>query len=177
MTDNYLGEIRLFPINYAPEGWHVCDGTIMQIQGNQALYSLIGKTYGGDGKTTFALPDLRGRVPVDASITNPTNYSIGMNGGAETVALTVQQMPAHNHEFQVYNGPDSAPEPNDILAIPANTISGAQINTYNTSNATTQTLNAASIENAGTSQGHNNMQPFLTLNFCIAVQGIYPPRP
>ncbi|EHQ27901.1 phage tail protein [Mucilaginibacter paludis] len=180
MTDNFLGEIRLFSCNFAPDGWALCNGAILQIQQNTALYSLLGKSFGGDGIKTFGLPDLRSRTPIctGQSSATTTNYTMGLAGGVETVTLTAPQMPAHNHYFAVYNGQGLVNEPNDILAIPHSSASpSVQINTYN-SNATTQTtLNTESIVNVGGSEAHNNVQPFLTLNFCIAIQGIYPPRP
>lgn len=175
MTDNFLGEIRLFSCNFAPAGWALCNGALLQVKQNAALFSLIGNSFfGGDGVNTFALPDLRGRVPIHFGTGSPS-YAIGNSGGLETVTINATQMPAHNHSFAVYNGLGTVGEPNDVLAIPNGT--NAQFNIYNANVTTSTTLNAGSVAAVGGGQAHNNMQPFLTLNFCIAVQGIYPPRP
>lgn len=172
--ENYLGEIRLFACNFAPRYWATCNGALLSIQQNQALYSLIGTYYGGNGTTTFALPDLRGRVPMGLG---PT-YPIGSSGGSETVTLTMAQMAVHSHNFMVYNGFGNQPEPNDILAIPHNAnAQDVTINIYNTSATSMTTLNQDSVTITGGSQPHNNLQPYTTLNFCIALAGIFPTRP
>lgn len=178
MTDNYLGEIRLFGFDYAPQGWHLCDGTQLNIQQNMALYSLIGLTYGGDGKTTFALPDLRGRTPIDMGQSSwGTMYQLGKAEGQEAVSLNTQEMPKHSHAMLADNSAGNKGVPTgNLLAIPT-AKDGSQISVYNTASTTVAPLNPATIENTGGSAAHGNMQPFLSVNFCIALTGFYPPRP
>lgn len=190
MSDYFIGEIRLFPYNRIPAGWHLCDGTVMQIQGNQALYSLIGTYYGGDGQTTFKLPDLRGRVPFGQGVVtrNNTVINVGNSGGANTVQLTTTQIPAHTHTVQgatvagtsasagssysaVVSKPTAGNPPADTpaappLYIPAPAPSGTAVQ-----------LNSFSVGTTGGNQGHENRQRFLALNYCIATSGIYPTRP
>lgn len=178
MSDWFLGEIRLFPMNWAPDGWHVCDGSVMQIQQNPALYSLIGTTYGGDAKTTFNLPDLRGRAMVHQNQRDASgNYLRGKAAGVETVTLTGTQIPPHQH---LVTGIGSA---GTLPVLPGNFLSScgtsvavtAPQNLYAAPGTAPVTLNAATIS-PSVATGHNNMQPYLVLNFCIAIEGIYPPR-
>lgn len=183
MIENYLGEIRLFPSvtnNNLPAGWHLCDGSLLPISQNQALYTLIGNQYGGTAPTNFALPDLRGRVPLSIGIHSSILYEVGNAGGVEDITLAISQIPAHTHLLQVKNGPGSKPEPNDILAIPnVNVVApnpAVTVNIYNSNNTTTTTLHPDTITNIG-GQKHTNLQPFLVLSFCIALTGNYPPRP
>lgn len=174
MTDNFLGEIRLFPMNWAPQGWHVCDGTVLPITGNQALYSLIGIAYGGDGKTTFALPDLRGRTGVNygPGINPASEYILGAKNGAETVTLTANTIPQHNHNVGVNPTAANGNIPGNTLAMPTG------INFYNTTlPAGSPTLVPETISTVGNNTPHQNMQPFQVLNFCIATSGLYPTRP
>ena len=178
MTDNYLGEIRVFASDFAPEGWALCDGSLLPLNQYAALYSLLGTKFGGNGTTNFALPDLRGRVPIGTGVrgTSPAyTYTIGNNGGSETVALQTAAMPAHSHVFGVKNALGSVALAGAILAIP--NAPSTQVNIYNTSAGSTTTLNPGTIENTGTGAPHNNMQPFQTINFCIAILGLYPQRP
>ncbi len=181
MTDNYLGEIRVFGFDYAPQGWHLCDGSLLSIQQNSALYALIGIAFGGDGVKTFALPDLRGRTMIDSGQKpGGTAYLRGANGGSETVALALEQTQPHNHNMTVDNSLGAANMPANILAIPKEAKTPSeQINTYRefASTNTKTTLNPATLDTAGSNAGHNNMQPFLTVNFCIATMGYFPPRP
>ncbi len=166
--DPFLGEIRLMAFGIIPTGWAACDGSILQVSTHQALFSLLGNYYGGTAPTTFALPDLRGRVPQVLNV--PSGQQLGNKAGVEQVALTATQMPQHNHAMFATNlAGDKRNAINNILAT-------APVAIYNPSQATTTTLNPASVANTGGAQGHANMQPFLVLNFCIAINGLYPPR-
>jgi microcystin-dependent protein len=172
MSEPFLGEIRMFGGNFAPRGWAFCDGQILSIAQNTALFSLLGTTYGGDGRTTFALPDLRGRAPVHAGqgpVLSP--YSLGQSGGSESVTLNTSQMPSHNHLVNVDTGDNgTTSHPNgQYLA------STGSISIYN--NATDgSTLNQGTVQTAGGSQPHSNLQPYLCVDFIIALEGIYPSR-
>ncbi len=174
--DNYLGEIRTFAFGIIPNGWHLCDGTLLNMQQNIALYSLIGTTFGGDGRTTFALPDLRGRAIVASNYTS--TYNQGKAGGNESVALTNAQT-NHIHYMHVENAPGDTVIPTNILAIPdVAAIQSEIINIYSVpASAPNVSLNVETIAMQGSSAGHNNMQPFLVLSYCIATSGVYPPRP
>lgn len=173
--DVYVGELRLFPWNFAPKGWALCDGSLLNIQQYAALYSLLGTHFGGNGTTTFGLPDLRGRTAINTGqIPNVTSmYTIGNSGGVENVTLTAAQAPTHNHLFmaeQVVGTVGSNVTPDPMVAQPVN------INMFNP-NTPVVNLMSGSMDNAGGGQAHNNMQPYLVLNYCIALVGIYPPRP
>jgi microcystin-dependent protein len=182
MTDPYIGEIRMFAGDYAPAGWALCNGQLMQISNNPALFSLLGTTYGGNGRTTFGLPDLRGRVPVQPG-TGPglTPYRQGQGGGLETVALSAQQAPAHTHDISVEvkavagAGNQSAPGDHVWAADPrgaTNVYSDAAPDTTMNANAAVGTAEP----NAGGGQAHENRPPFLAINFIIALEGTYPSR-
>lgn len=165
----YLAQIMLFGGNFAPRGWAFCDGQLLSISSYTALFSLLGTTYGGDGRTTFGLPDLRGRVPMHAG-TGPglTPRQIGQKVGEEQVTLTAAQMPAHSHELSVLNATADNDRPaNDLLA-------RSQI--YSATTTPTVALNPASISTTGGSQAHDNMQPTLCINYIIALEGIFPSR-
>jgi microcystin-dependent protein len=168
MGSPYVGEIRMFAGNFAPANWMFCDGALLPISEYDVLYTLIGTTYGGDGVTTFALPDLRSRVPVHQGPDSfGNNYIIGQSGGAENVTLTTQQMPAHTHPVAVVSGPGTANTPqNNFFA----NWPGAQ---YSDQGANT-TLNAGALQNAGNNLPHDNMLPFQAVNFIISLFGIYP---
>jgi microcystin-dependent protein len=167
----YLGEIRIFAFNFAPKGWAMCNGQLLSIQSNTALFSLIGTYYGGNGTTTFALPNLQSRIPIHQGQGQGLSpYNIGQTGGTETVTLTLQQMPQHNHNMNVFNGPAATNRSGNAYL--ADSSSG---NVYTTGNPNA-TLNTAAITFSGNSQPHNNIQPYLVLTFCIATGGIYPPR-
>lgn len=177
MGEWFLGEIRLFAFDYAPQdGWLKCDGSLLQIRQNQALYSIIGIAFGGDGKTTFALPDLRGRVAVHPQ--RPINYpgvtiGWGKTLGTEVSALTTTQVPAHTHQVQVSSQPGTTSISRGALwATEAS--NGAIYGDFPTTSPSM--MNANALESAGGSLPHQNMQPFQVLNYCIASQGIYPPR-
>jgi microcystin-dependent protein len=171
MTEPFLGELRLMPYTFAPQGWAFCNGQILSIAQNTALFSLLGTTYGGDGRSTFALPDLRGRVPISAG-QGPglSNYTLGEVSGTETVTLDTTQLPAHRHTVVANSGPASTGRPDG--AVPART----SANAYAVAPDETA-MNAGMLGVSGGSQPHNNLQPFLVLNWCIALQGIFPSRP
>jgi microcystin-dependent protein len=177
MSDQYLGEIRMFAGlagTKAPNGWAFCDGTVLPISGNEALFSLIGVVYGGDGRTNFALPDLRGRLPIHAGTLTPggNTYRLGNSGGTETVTITASGLPAHTHSINVISGTGKATTPSPANAIPATTT----MNMYAAPTATTTIapMNTTSMSSEGGNVAHNNMMPYLALGFIIALQGIYP---
>lgn len=170
MSEPFLAEIRIVGFNFAPRGWAFCDGQILPINQNQSLYSLLGTTYGGDGQTSFALPDLRGRVPIHVG----SGHHEGQKSGEETHTLSVDEMPQHNH---VINGTDTTA----TLGTPINNVPGQSPTSVGSIYGNTNSqLNAvfanASISNTGGSQAHDNMQPYLAVNFCIALQGLFPSR-
>ncbi|MFL6137941.1 MAG: phage tail protein [Frankiaceae bacterium] len=168
MTEPFIGEIRLFGFNFAPRGWATCSGQILSIAQNTALFSLLGTMYGGNGQTTFALPDLRGRVAISfGQGPGLSNYTQGEVSGSENVTLIPQQMPQHNHTVNATSADASANKPGG--AFPS--AGGA----YNTAPDGT-TMAAQMIGMAGGSQPHENRQPYLVLNYCIALEGIFPSR-
>ncbi|HEX2913782.1 MAG TPA: tail fiber protein [Chloroflexia bacterium] len=165
--DPFLGEIRLFAGTFAPKGWAFCNGQILAINQNQALFSLLGTFYGGNGITTFALPDLRGKLPVHWSSTIP----IGTQGGEEQHTLIQNEMPAHNHTVGATSTGGTAYNP----AGHTQAASTSRDNIY-TAGGANGAMNPASVTAAGSSQPHENRQPYTVLNFIIALQGIYPSR-
>lgn len=179
--ESYIGEIRPFSFNYAPEGWHLCDGTVLRISDYQVLFSLIGNTFGGTYPNTFALPDLRGRCVVgsDQSPQTGTIYNQGETGGAETVTLVSQNLPAHTHSVQAEAVNGTTPQlPGNLLAIPeVRAITGVEADIYADPSSKQVSLNPQTVSIAGGSQPHNNMQPFQVINYCISMTGIYPQRP
>ena len=172
MSEPFLAEIRIFAGNFAPRGWAFCDGQLLPISQNTALFSLIGTTYGGDGRTTTALPNLQGRVPMHPG-RGPglTARRLGQRGGSETVTLTDAQMPSHNHTAVglLSRSVVSSPQGNSI----SNSL-GAQL--YQDSSSNQAQFADQAIANSGGNQAHNNMQPFITMNFIIALVGSYPSR-
>jgi microcystin-dependent protein len=171
MANPFLGEIRLVGFNFAPVGWHICDGSLLSIGSFSALFALIGTNYGGDGKANFALPDLRGRTPIHFGGDRFGNtYVIGQQTGAETVPLTQNTFPGHNHPFQGTTTAGDVANPNGhVLAHSASAHYAAPSNP-------TVALNPASVQPTGGGQPHDNLQPFLALNYCIALQGVFPSR-
>ncbi|SFF00444.1 Microcystin-dependent protein [Paenibacillus algorifonticola] len=170
MSEAYIGEIRMFAGNYAPEGWARCEGQIMSISENETLYVLLGTTYGGDGQTTFALPDLRGRLPIHQT----ASYPLGAKGGSENVTLTTTQLPAHTHFPTAAQIAGNASSPQN------NTWAKAAV--YSTGNDSSNNplprapMNYGNLSLFGGSQPHNNMMPSLTISFIIALSGAFPPR-
>lgn len=162
MTEPFVGEIRMFGGNYAPQDWALCDGRLLPIIQYQTLYALIGATYGGDGTTTFALPDLQSRIPLH---TSPA-YPMGAKAGVETVTLTPQQIPAHTH----------VPQANSVgdLPVPGNNFWATSAANQFTTGAANAVMNAGAVSSAGNSQPHDNMVPFQVVNFIIALVGVFP---
>lgn len=176
--DPFLGEIRTFPWAFAPRNWALCNGAILPITQYQALFALLGTTYGGNGTQTFGLPDLRGRTPlhVGTPAGGPT-YPQGELGGAEAVTLSVTTLPAHNHMMYALAG-TAGNNGNAGSSLPAKVGAAGTSPTINiyASSGTQVPLASTSLSSVGGGQPHNNMQPFLVLNFCIAMQGLFPPR-
>jgi microcystin-dependent protein len=175
MADPFLAEIRIFPFGFAPRGWAACNGQLMPISQNTALFSLLGTTYGGDGRTTFALPDLMGSAPMQQG-QGPglSERYLGEAGGEPAVTLLQPEMPMHNHALQAFVGRGA----NTNAPGPAVTLSSSQGNfVYDSAppNPAAQ-MYPGMLAPSGGNQPHNNLQPYLTLNFCIALQGIFPPR-
>ncbi|PWK13484.1 phage tail protein [Tumebacillus permanentifrigoris] len=166
MSEPFLGEIRLFANNFAPRGWAFCAGQILPISTHSALFSLLGTYYGGNGTTTFALPDLRGRVPISTS----SSYPLGVAAGVASHTLTSTEIPAHVHVAQ---GSSTVPSPN---VSPSNGVWGDATGQFTQSTAALAQMSQQAISTAGGSQAHPNMQPYLALNYCIALEGIYPSR-
>nr|WP_199001595.1 tail fiber protein [Flavobacterium sp. ASV13] len=171
MAQPYVGEIRMFAGNFAPAGWMFCEGQLLPISEYETLFQLIGTTYGGDGESTFSLPDLRGRVPIHNGTASydGTNYSIGETGGVEDVTLTINQIPSHSHSLLATT--DLASTANPSEAYLSSTATGNKI--YSTG-APTIALNNAVITPDGGSQPHTNFQPYLCVDFIISLFGIFP---
>ena len=185
MSEPFLGEIKVISFNFPPKGWAFCNGQLLPINQNQALFALLGTTYGGNGTTTFGLPDLRGRVPVGWGQGNGlSNYNLGEKGGEEGHTLILNEMGPHNHSL---NGDTASPATNNtnmpstsvVLGNTIGTVSGSA-NAFNlylyASGTPAGTLDAHSIGNTGGNLPHPNIMPYLALNFCIALQGIFPSR-
>ena len=172
MSDPFVAEIRIFPFNFAPTGWAFCDGQILPLSQNTALFSLLGTTYGGDGKSNFALPNFQGQAPMHPG-QGPglMLHDLGETGGTETVTLLESEIPSHSHtargttettpkQSSPTQGTWGAPEREIPFRVPGATVQ----------------MGDAAVAPAGGNQPHNNLQPYLTLNFCISLQGVYPPR-
>jgi len=174
MADPFVAEIRIFPFNFAPKGWAWCDGQLLPISQNTALFSLLGTTYGGNGKSNFALPDLQGRASMHPGQGPGLSlHDLGETGGSETVTLLESEIPAHSHALRANGdiGDLQAPTPSRSIARSQNA------NAYqSTTNQSIVSMAPESLAPAGGDQPHNNLQPYLTFYFCIALQGVFPPR-
>ncbi len=169
MSEPFVGEIRMFGFSFAPQGWALCNGQLLPISQNTALFSLLGTTYGGDGRTTFALPDMRSRVPAcQGQGPGLSSYAEGQAGGAETVTLAAAQMPGHTHPVKASSSAAASDQPEGrALARSASHI-------YTAKPDASTVMNTDMLGDAGGSQPHDNIQPYLAVNFCIALNGIFP---
>lgn len=169
MPDPFIGQLALVPYNFAPAGWALCNGQLLPINQNQALFSLLGTTFGGDGKVSFALPDLRGRVPISSG-QGPglEDYNLGQTGGTEHVTLTVDQLPVHTHPLNVRAAKSDRKSPTGNLLANGSVYSSQPANGVAASSA---------VASAGSGQSHENRQPYLTLNWIIALFGQFPTHP
>lgn len=170
MADPFVAEIRIFPFNFAPKGWAFCDGQLLPISQNTALFSLLGTIYGGDGKSNFGLPNLQGSAPINQGQSGGlSDYVLGETGGVDTVSLLLSETPTHTHNITaqtIDQGDNRIPTPNLNLGNTA---------IYSSANPS-GIMDPSATSLYGSSQPHNNLMPYLTLNFCIALQGVYPPR-
>lgn len=164
MSEPFLAEIMIVGFNFPPRGWAYCDGQILPINQNQSLFSLLGTTYGGDGRTSFGLPDLRGRTPIHVG----SGHNLGQKSGEETHPLSVGEIPQHTHVAQASSSSADSPIPSDTVLAAVNNLYHAPQDLV--------ALEAGTVANTGAGQGHENMQPFLTLGFCIALTGLFPSR-
>ena len=167
MAEPFLSEMRMFSFNFAPKGWALCNGQFLPINQNQALFALLGTTFGGNGQTTFALPNLQGRTPIHVG----SGHTLGEAGGGTAVTLSIAQMPEHVHLATASSADGNVPVPfannqGNLLAAEPNQVYGPANNLT--------ALSAGTVTNVGGSQAHTNMQPYLTINYCIALQGIFP---
>lgn len=163
MSEPFLSEIKIVSFNFPPKGWALCNGQFLPINQNQALFALLGTTYGGNGQTTFALPNLRGRVPIHMG----NGHTLGEAAGSTAVTVNIQQLPTHIHGMQATNNPAAGDDAS------GNVLAQAGLNMYTTF-ASGVAMGAQSVTSVGGSQAHTNMMPYLTLNFIIALQGIFP---
>ena len=171
MSEPFVGEIRMFAGNFAPRGWAFCDGQLLAVSQNDALFSLLGTIYGGDGRTTFGLPDIRGRLPVHAgSGPGLSQRRLGAKGGAESVTLTVNQLPSHTHDYNASTAAGAQSSPNN------NVVSGRPGDATYTEDTATSAMANNAISSVGGSRSHSNLMPYLCINYIIALFGIYPSR-
>lgn len=173
MSTPFLAQVSIMAFNFPPRGWARCDGQLLPINQNQALFALLGTTFGGDGRTNFALPNLQGRAAVHRGSLGGGSTLLGESGGSESVTLTLAELPAHRHNLNVVTDFANGNMPGNALPA-ARTRGGLAI--YGSGGSADSALNPQVVESAGASQPHSNMQPFGVLNFCIALQGIFPPR-
>lgn len=176
MAEPYIGEIRLFPFDYAPRGWALCNGDLLLIAQNAALFALLGTTFGGNGQTTFGLPDLRGRVPMGYNMGGSLG-SLGEKNGAESVVLNADQMPAHSHTAEGSSLLATIAGKSPVGNVWATINSGGATPYASVSSDSMVTMDSKAIGTTGGGAPHSNMQPYAVVNYCIAVQGLWPPRP
>jgi len=178
MSDPFVAEVRIFPFNFAPKGWAFCDGQLLPISQNTALFSLLGTFYGGNGKSNFALPNMQGNAAIHTGANQPgpglSTYDLGETGGSTTVTLLESEIPSHTHALQGTAGFGNQNSPANLLM--GRPFGGGSMYKAPAGSTSVQ-LAANTVGPTGGSLPHNNMQPFLTLNFCIALQGIFPARP
>ncbi len=181
MSDQFVAEIRIFPFNFPPTGWAFCDGQLMPISQNTALFSLLGTTYGGDGKSTFALPDMQGNAPMQPGQGQGLSLrDLGEMSGVESITLLVSEIPLHNHGFQGSDSDATAVNPAGLLPAMGKWEAGVAfgvVGAYSPTTPANAQMAFQALAPAGGGLPHNNMQPYLTLNYCIALQGIFPQRP
>jgi microcystin-dependent protein len=171
MAEPFVAELRMMSFGYAPRGWAMCNGQLLPINQNQALFSLLGTTFGGDGRVNFALPDLRGQIPIHVG----QGHVLGEKGGAQSVTVSISQLPLHVHTFSGSTANATAFNPTgNLLARGTTAVGGNPINYYSQNTSNLAALMPQDIGNTGGSQAHLNMQPFLTITICIALQGIFP---
>lgn len=172
MSEPFVGEVRMFAGNFAPRGWAFCDGQLLAVSQNDALFSLFGTIYGGDGRTTFGLPDMRGRLPVHAG-TGPglSNRRLGAKGGTENVTLTTNQLPSHSHNIKASNQPATSTTPNSTSSV--GKAVGYDPYIQEPGN---ELMNSNNVSSIGGSRSHTNLMPFLCVNFIVSLFGIYPSR-
>ncbi len=171
MAEPFLAEIRIVGFTFAPRGWAYCDGQILPINQNQSLYSLLGTTYGGDGRTSFALPDLRSRTPIHRG----DGYQLGRKGGAETITLTAAQIGAHTHEMRASTNVANQMAPLEGYAL-AEAGTPSSLDPIYVAPSALKNLAGSTTTQTGGGQAHNNMQPYITVGYCIALQGLFPSR-
>jgi len=167
MSEPFLAEIRVFGFNFAPRGWAFCDGQLLPIAQNQSLYSLLGTTYGGDGRTTFALPDLRGRAAMHHG-----TKQLGLSAGVESVALTMSQLPSHDHSINASTDTGNSSNPSGRVI----SASSDDTNLFESGLGPQVATNPAALTSNGSGQAHDNMQPSLVMNYCISISGLFPSR-
>lgn len=170
MSEPFLSEIKIVSFNFAPKGWALCNGQLLPINQNQALFSLLGTTYGGDGRTTFALPDLRGRVPLHEG----DGHTLGEKAGEQAHTLTLPELPEHVHDFSMNTAVVSAVANATVGPPTGNYWANNGKTAYSTGGVSLGAMSPQAVSQVGGSQAHQNMQPYLVLNFCIALQGIFP---
>lgn len=176
MADPFVAEIRIFPFNFAPKGWAFCDGQILPLSQNTALFSLLGTSYGGNGQSNFALPNLQGRLTMSQG-QGPglSPRDLGETGGQDSVTLLATEMPAHTHQLMA-TAATTSPSPAGNSISQGVSATNTAVPEYRSSPTNTVAMAAQAVAAAGGSQPHNNLPPYLTMNFCIALQGVYPPR-
>jgi microcystin-dependent protein len=177
MANPFVAEIRIFPFNFAPTGWAFCNGQLLPLSQNTALFSLLGTTYGGDGKSNFALPNLQANSPMHwGQGPGLSLHDIGETGGSANVTLLTSEMPSHTHNINCIDGPrvgGQSGQPGNATLVKTG---GVPANAFTTGATQNQTMAQNMVGVVGGNQPHNNLMPYLTLNFCIALQGVYPPR-